>query len=121
MNARFKKNRFLALQPSAQAAMFVVAITGFILPAAVTAQGMDHSRMGHGGMDHSQMNHGTAPAAAPKVDPVHAGHGAAPAPAAPADRSSHTAPPAGASAAAQMDHGPLQGGRPPADARDPNA
>ena len=255
MNARFKKNRFLALQPSAQAAMFVVAITGFILPAAVTAQGMDHSRMGHGGMDHSQMdhgqinpgaqsaspapkaspvapasapqgampggmnhcgmdhsqmnhgqmrhgpspapaappapqaapaapagmnhqgmnhgsmnhgapsvppspkatpaapasaphgatpggmnhggmdhsrmnhggmdhsqmNHGTAPAAAPKVDPVHAGHGAAPAPAAPADRSSHTAPPAGASAAAQMDHGPMQGGRPPADARDPNA
>lgn len=218
MNARFKKNRLLALQPSAQAAMFVVAMAGLILPAAVTAQGMDHSRMGHGGMDHSQMNHGqmnpgaqpappapkaspaapasapqgatpgslnhggmdhspmnhgqmrhgpspapaapaapqaapaapagmnhqgmdhsgmnrgamdhsrmnhgTAPAAAPKADAAHAGHGAAPAPAptsAATNPSAHAASPVGASAAAPMDHGPMQGGRPPADARDPDA
>ena len=236
MTAYFKKNRPLTLQPSAQAAMLFVAISGLVLPAAVTAQGMDHSHMGHGGMDHgqmnhgaqsappapkasgmdhgtmdhgqmnhgtppapaapsapkaappapagaaqgatpggmnhqsldhggmdhgsmnhgappvssspkaapaapasaaqgakpggmdhqdmdhSQMNHGAAPDAAPKADASHAGHGAAPTPApAATNPSAHTAPSASASSAAPMDHGPMQGGRPPADARDPDA
>lgn len=69
--------------------------------------GMDHSKMDHSGMDHTQMNHATGdqpqeerPAAAPRQDK-------------------------GAGAMGGMAHdmtmGPMQGGSPPSDARDPDA
>lgn len=82
-------------------------------------QGMDHSQMDHSKMDHSQMD----PAQMNHSQMDHAGHGQMQAPESPQQTNPGNVN--GMAGMAGMDQGmkmgPMQGGKPPPDARDPDA
>jgi copper resistance protein B len=110
MIADLKKNRPLTLQQHAQAAMFVVAMMWLLWPAVGFGQTAAHHQ--HGTHVAPASPAASAPAKLPMAMP-------APAAAAPsaASASYEAMPSADHTAMAE----PMQGGRPPSDARDPNA
>ena len=149
MNIDYKPNRLLAQQPIALLAIACIALMPWFWPANAAAQDSAHAHhgmpasastpaspampmgmadmpgMNHGAMLPGHTQHGSTPSGAPVAMP-----GSAPPPESASDTPSAAAAPAApnrapAPAMPGMNHAasrqPMQGGRPPPDARDPDA